>query len=514
MCVSGITINMLRSTRSLSRSLSKIARTSQGAFAVGKSSTLTPFKTAPSHRFYSSYLSAGQPIHETHPHYIRPGELTPGISAQEYYDRRKRILEELPDKSLVIIAGNDVQFATNSVFNTFRQDPNFFYLTGFLEPGSALVLWKDSENKMESIFFVPGKDYQAELWDGVRAGPNGAIEMFNADRAYPFGEIHGQLKLLLKDAKTVYMDTFDSKNSNRLHQFFKSHGQNVFKNSLGELFRNSERKEYKSAIALIEKYRLVKSEAEIDNLRYAAELSSIAYNKAYGTEFKTEGQLHAFLDYEFKISGCDEPAYIPVVAGGNHALTIHYTRNDNVLKDGDMVLVDAGGRFGGYCADISRTWPVNGKFTEPQKDLYQACLNVNKECIKLCTVSSGLSLHDIHSHSESVMLTELKNAGFANLTRRHLHQLYPHYIGHNLGIDVHDITQPPRHSKLLPGQVITIEPGVYVPEGESDVFPKHFRGIGIRIEDDVVVGKTAYEVLTVDTLKEISDIEEAAEARH
>lgn len=459
-----------------------------------------------------SFLSAGQPIHETHSHQLRPGEITPGISAQEYYARRQLILDSIPDKSLVIIPGNDVQFATNSVFYEFRQDPNFFYLTGFLEPQAALVLYRENENNMESIFFVPGKDYQAELWDGTRSGPNGAIEMFNADRAYPFSEIYSQIELLLKDAETIYMDTFPAKTSNRLPSFFKSHGQNVVKNSLVELFKKAGRKEYKSAVALVEKSRLVKSEAEIDNLRIAAELSSAAYNKAYATGFRTEGQLQAFLDYEFRMAGCEESAYLPVVAGGAHALTIHYTRNDDLLHDGDMVLVDAGGRYGGYCADISRTWPVSGKFTEPQRDLYQACLNVNKECIKLCTASSGLSLHDIHSHSESVMLTELKNCGFTGLTQRQLHVLYPHYIGHNLGIDVHDITQPPRYAKLQPGQVITIEPGVYVPEN-SELFPKHFRGLGIRIEDDVVVGERNYEVITADTWKEIEDIERAAEGR-
>lgn len=462
-------------------------------------------------RSYATYLEAGQPIHETHPHRLRPGEVTPGITAQEYYARRQTILESLPDKSLVIIPGNDVQFATSSVFYEFRQDPNFYYLTGFLEPGSALALYKENENVMESIFFVPGKDAHAELWDGIRSGPNGAIEMFNADRAYPFSDIHEQLGLLLDRVQNVYMDTFDFKDSNRLNRFFKSHGQNVLKQSLVELFRkSSSRKEYKSAVALVEKSRLVKSEAEINVMRLAAEMSSAVYNKAYGTQFASEAQLQAFLDYEFRMHGCDDSAYLPVVAGGQHALTIHYTRNNDMFNDGDLVLVDAGGRYGGYCADISRTWPVNGTFTGPQRDLYQAVLNVNKQCIPLCTVASGMSLHDIHRHSEDIMYTELKNAaGFgSSLTRRDVSLLYPHYIGHNLGLDVHDITQPPRYSKLVPGQIITIEPGVYVPNDER--FPKHFRGIGIRIEDDVVVGDRGYEVLTMDTLKEVDDIEAAA----
>lgn len=508
---------------------------------------------------------------------------------------------------MVIIPGNDVQFATSSVFYEFRQDPNFYYLTGFLEPCAALVLYKgetkvvtrhqhhdllendllengsssssssengsststsdisnsdmekgtagsgsgsgdmvnNTYNDMESIFFVPEKNAHAELWDGTRTGPNGAIEMFNADRAYPFSDIESQIERLLAKVDTVYMDTFEAKDTNRFHQFFKSHGSNVVKGSLAELFRKaddaaksskssksssssakvdgseaeeskkfikdarrSSRKDYKSAVALVERSRLVKSEAEINTLRIATEMSSVVYNKAYATHFSSESQLQAFLDYEFRMQGCEESAYLPVVAGGIHALTIHYTRNNDLLRDGDLVLVDAGGRYGGYCADISRTWPVNGKFSQQQRDLYQAVLNVNKECITLCKADLGISLHDIHRRSEELMFTELKNAGFTSLSRRDVAVLYPHYIGHNLGLDVHDITQPPRYSKLLPGQVITIEPGVYVPN--DDRFPKHFRGIGIRIEDDVVVGEHDYEVLTSDTLKEIDDIERAA----
>jgi intermediate cleaving peptidase 55 len=186
-----------------------------------------------------------------------------------------------------------------------------------------------------------------------------------------------------------------------------------------------------------------------------------------------------------------------------HALTLHYTRNDDVLRDGDLVLVDAGGRYGGYCADISRTWPVNGKFTGPQRDLYQAVLNVNKACIELCTESSGYSLSDLHAKSEELLYSELTNAGL-KLTRHQLRELYPHYIGHHLGLDVHDLNS----SKLDPlksNQVVTIEPGVYVPD--TPKWPSHYRGIGIRIEDNVVIGPESYENLTIDALKEIEDIE-------
>ncbi|VVT52989.1 uncharacterized protein SAPINGB_P003348 [Magnusiomyces paraingens] len=455
-----------------------------------------------------SRFKAGQPIPETHPHLLRPGEITPGIKAEEYYARRARLLDEMPDNSMAIIAGNDTQFATPSVFYEFRQDPNFFYLTGFMEPQSALVLYKKKGNSPESIFFVPPKDEYAELWDGSRTGPKGAIEIFNADNAHSFNDIERVMEKLLKDISIVYYDALPPKESGRLPNFFRSYNRDVLSGSLGELLRRSSRKEIRSAVQLVEKSRLIKSPAEIENMRIAAEISADVYNSAYGIRFQTESQLYYYLDYQFRMRGCTESAYLPVVAGGNHALTIHYTKNYDVLKDGDLVLVDAAGRYGGYCADISRTWPVNGKFTAPQKDLYQAVLNVQKECIKYCSTSSGMTLNDIHRQSEQLFYSELKNCGFASLSRKELTTLYPHYIGHNLGIDVHDISSPPRFTPLQPGQIITIEPGVYVPDTEE--WPKHFRGIGIRIEDDVVVRQSSYEVITSDTLKEIDDIEAAA----
>lgn len=459
-------------------------------------------------RNYASVkLTAGQPLHESHPHLIKKGEITPGITAEEYFARRARILSEMPDRSVAIIPGNDILFATSSVFHEFRQDPNFFYLTGFLEPGSALVLYKKNESFGESIFFVPPKNKQAELWDGARAGPKGAIEIFNADSAHGFEDIDCFLDKLLKDVDVVYTDSFPFKETNRFPRFFKSHSHDILPSSLGHLLRQHSRKELRSVIALVEKSRLIKSPAEIENMRVAAEISAEVYNRAYGMRFQTEQQLYHFLEYEFKMRGCHESAYLPVVAGGSHALTIHYTQNSDILRDGEMVLVDAAGRYGGYCADISRTWPVNGKFTDPQKELYQAVLNVQKECVKMCSGAKGMSLHDIHRESERLMFLELKNCGF-NLDRRDVSTLYPHYIGHNLGIDVHDITRPPRYTPVQPGQVITIEPGVYIPKDNK--WPKHFQGIGIRIEDDIVVKESSYENITADTLKEISDIEEAA----
>ncbi|CAN6594952.1 intermediate cleaving peptidase 55 [Trichomonascus vanleenenianus] len=452
-------------------------------------------------------IKAGQPIHETRPHLVPKGDLTPGIEAIEYYARRRRILESIPDNSMVVVPGNETQFATGSVFYEFRQDPNFYYLTGFLEPNAALVLHRKNAGEMNSIMFVPESDKHSELWEGERTGTKGAVEIFNADAAFPINEIDQKMPDLLKDCTRVYTDISDK--TSRYPRFFKSTGKDVLEGSLMDiLLKSANQKKLMSANYLIEQSRLFKTENEIDCMRVASEISAAAFNKAYSQRFKKESDLHAFLDYEFRVGGCEMPAYLPVVAGGKHALVIHYTRNDDRLRDGELVLVDAGGRFGGYCADISRTWPVNGKFTGPQRDLYQAVLNVQKKCIELCTSRQGASLDDIHRASEELLYTELLNAGMTGLSRGSVRKIYPHYIGHHLGIDVHDLQTPSRFDPLAPNQVITIEPGVYVPEDSN--FPRHFHNIGIRIEDNVVIGKESYEVLTCDALKEIDDIEAAA----
>lgn len=452
-------------------------------------------------------FKSGQPLFETRPHLIAKGDLTPGISALEYFARRQRVLDEIPDQSAVIISGNRTQFATDSVFYEFRQDQNFYYLTGFLEPNAALILHRESANQCRSIFLVPESNPEKELWDGDRTGTKGAIEYFNADEAHPTEDLPSVVSQVLRSVKRVYADVNPPKG--RFLPFFQPPSLSS-QPTLQELLQDSSSSvtELGSAVALIENHRIVKSEQEIDCIRTASEISGLVYNLAYQNRFASEHALHAFLDYQMKINGCELPAYLPVVAGGSHALTIHYTRNDDVLRDGDLVLVDAGGRFGGYCADISRTWPVNGTFTEPQKDLYQAVLNVQKKCIELCSVSQGHSLSGIHQASLWHMRTELVNAGFKELSEKQLLKLYPHYVGHNLGLDVHDITTASRIEPLKAGQVITIEPGVYVPD--SDEWPRHFRGIGIRIEDNVVIGQDSHEVLTVDALKEIGEIESCA----
>ncbi|KAK7207951.1 metallopeptidase [Myxozyma melibiosi] len=452
----------------------------------------------------------GQPTYETRPHMLKEGELTPGITALEYHLRRMKLIEKLPVGSAAILVGNEIKYRSGAVFYEFHQNPDFFYLTGFNEPLAVAVIEKPVEDDYVFHMFVQPKDEKKELWEGPRTGTQGAIDVFNADEAGDIAHVRNFLDKIVKRANTIYIDLPSS--ASHVSTFFTPPAKRATTaSSIVELMKAHSKKSHqiKPLGAIVESLRAVKSRSEFAVMREAGRISGRAITKAYGERFTKEADLSAYLDYAFKIGGCEKPGYVPVVAGGKNALGIHYTRNDDLLNDGEMVLIDAGGQYGGYSADISRAWPVNGKFTDVQRDLYQAVLNVEKACIKLCTPSH--SLESIHRASVEYFAVELRNIGF-NVS---LHQLqailYPHYVGHHLGLDVHDCPTVSRRIPLVPGNVITIEPGIYVPYGDER-FPRQFWGIGIRIEDNVYVDDDGLPVVTsVEAAKEVVDVEAACQ---
>ncbi|KAF3937008.1 hypothetical protein ABW19_dt0209485 [Dactylella cylindrospora] len=254
--------------------------------------------------------------------------------------------------------------------------------------------------------------------------------------------------------------------------------------------------------------RSFKSFAEITNMRNAGRISGRAFNETIERRWKTEADLWAFLEYQFRIGGCEKSAYVPVVGGGDNALKIHYTKNDMTLKDGDLVLVDAGGSYGGYVTDITRTWPVNGKFSDAQRDLYEIVLEVQRKCVGLCREDAKMSLDQLHGIAEDELLAGLRSLGFNITTRDMTSTLFPHHLSHYVGIDVHDCGSYGRNQKLKVGQCVTVEPGIYVPR--DDRYPRHFHGMGIRIEDSVCVDETSPIVLSANAAKEVVDIEALA----
>lgn len=457
-------------------------------------------------------LEAGQALHETRPNLIKPGELTPGISALEYFERRIKLASKMPAKSCAVIAGSQVKFASGAVFYPFQQNTDLYYLTGWNEPDSVMILEKPKDDLDEVVFHmvVPRKDPFAEQWEGYRTGPEGAKEIFNADEATNSGALSLYLSNIFDRNEYIYFDTPKDKTNVNNSAFFSSFFSlqtmsDGHQTIMDVLRRKGTSKKIRSIGKTIQELRKTKSPAELRIMRRAGQISGRAYNQTYAQRFRNERTLQAFLEYKFLAGGCDRSAYIPVVAAGSNALCIHYTRNDDVMYDDEMVLVDASGSLGGYCTDISRTWPVNGKFTDAQRDLYEAVLNVQKKCINLCKAYNGLSIHEIHEKSLEYTKMELRNVGFRDVQKWEVNKLFPHYIGHHLGLDVHDIPDVSRHQKLEAGQVITIEPGIYIPD--EDCYPSYFRNVGIRIEDDIALGDHDYTNLTVEAAKEISDLE-------
>ncbi|KAI5849826.1 peptidase M24, structural domain-containing protein [Tricharina praecox] len=458
----------------------------------------TPSRSAQLSTAAAPVRKLGQPTHETHPHLLKAGEVTPGITAIEYALRRSQLAASLPEGGIAVIPSSIIKYRSGPVFYEFHQDPDFFYLTGFLEPESVAVIEKTGpEGEHTFHLFVRGKEAHAELWEGSRTGIEGAMEVFNADKAYDVDHLQYHISPIIQAAKTVYVDVPSQSQSQHTVFFGATKGTT--------LISALEGKRTQPLKPAMHRLRITKSGAEATVMRKAGKMSGRAYNKAMAQDFLTEKDLASYLEYEFKAGGCDGSAYVPVVAGGENALTIHYTNNNNILRDGDLVLVDAGGHYGGYVTDITRTWPVSGRFTAAQKDLYNAVLTVQRNCVKLCRADAGLSLDEIHHVAEDGLRQELLRLGFDLSGNALGNVLFPHHVGHYVGVDLHDCGTYGRRAPLTAGQVITVEPGVYVPNNSR--WPKHFRGMGIRIEDSVYVGEENPIVLSVEAVKEVDDIE-------
>lgn len=426
--------------------------------------------------------------------------MTPGITALEYHKRRSKLAASLPNNSIAILAASDTKYRSGAVFYEFHQDSNFFYLTGFNEPEATAVIQKVGQpGSGDYIFhlFVRPKDVKAESWDGARSGNQAALDVFNADQTGDISNLSTLLPPILAGASEVFTDLSDTRSS--FSKFFT--GDDASQYSFRRILQDSKVKPLKP---ILNELRVFKSDAEVALMLSAGRISGRALTNAMRTRWKTEKELDAFLEYHFKIGGCDTAAYIPVIAGGKHALKIHYVRNDDILHDGDMVLVDAGGEVGGYITDITRTWPVSGKFSDAQKDLYNTILDVQRSSISLCRQSAGMSLDEIHKITEQGLLEGLKQLGF-DMSGNAIDILFPHHVGHYIGLDVHDCPGYPRTGSLRAGQCVTVEPGIYVPN--EDRWPKHFKGLGIRIEDSICVQDDSNLVLTAEAAKEVDDIE-------
>lgn len=416
--------------------------------------------------------------------------VTPGITAQEYADRRAKLAHTLPDGSVAILHAASLQYKSGAVFHPYRQESNFFWLTGWEEPEAIAVIEKTGPNLGDYTFrmFVKPKHPREEQWSGYRNGVQAAEDIFNADESFSIDAANSLLPDIVNSAKSIYTDTQPTSSSA----------------STWRDFVTGSRPSTTPISPVMNRLRAVKSPAEVANMRRAGQISGRALTEAMRRPWLRERDLHAFLDYQFITNGCEGSAYIPVIAGGERANCIHYTVNNSVFRQDEFILVDAGGQYGTYITDISRTWPASGKFTDAQRDLYEAVLKVQRTSVALCRASARMSLEDIHGITARGLLNELKALGF-EVTASTLDHLFPHHVGHYIGLDVHDCPGYSRRELLRPGHCITIEPGVYVPNDER--WPAHFRGMGIRIEDSICIDDDSPYVLTTEAVKEVADIE-------
>lgn len=430
------------------------------------------------------------------------------IKSEEYARRRLALMEHMEEGSIAIVPSAHLLVRSNDTEYKFRQDSDFYYLTGFLEPDAALVLIPGREQG-EVIYFVREKDPARELWDGYRVGPEGMAEHYGADDAFPIGDMDEILPGLLEGRDRVY---YAMGHRPEFDQHIMS-----WLNALRANARAGSHPpgEFSDLNHLLHDMRLFKSQQELKIMREAADISCIAHNHAMATCIPgiNEGQLEAEYLYQFGVRGAASSAYNTIVGGGSNACVLHYVENNQPIRDGDLVLVDAGCELQGYASDITRTFPANGKFSKAQQAVYEIVLAAQDAAIE-ATVA-GNHWDDPHNQSVRVISQGLLDLGLlkgdleAVIETEKYKDFYMHRVGHWLGLDVHDVGDYKVHGEwrvLEPGMVMTVEPGIYISPNNKSVAAK-WRGIGIRIEDNVVVKRKGNEVITDAAVKTVADIE-------
>eukprot|EP01080_Neovahlkampfia_damariscottae_P001854 gene1854-995_t len=439
---------------------------------------------------YSTLL--GQPTSLTHPHLIKTTEVSKGFTRNEFKSRLEKFIKSMKDNSVACIPSNMTTIMTNDIPYTFRQNSNFYYLTGFLEPDSMLVIQKTNENDSNCLFFVQPKDEFREKWDGPRAGVDIARNYFDFENTFSIEEIE-KYSILDNFSLLYYDQSANSKMNVKLNSII----QNCKVGPTNMANSNT----------IFNQLKAYKSPAEIEMLKRSAEISAVAFSSAMRSTKPgmSESHIEAILEFECRLKGGQRLAYPPVIASGNNANTMHYVQNTQMLKDGDLLLIDAGCEYFQYPSDITRTWPINGKYTKEQRDVYEAVLRVQKICIENCKIGIDfIKLQNIALQTISEELVRLGVCTNENVNKI-IGKLYPHNIGHPLGQDIHE-EEPNYNVKFQPGMVVTVEPGIYIPKDFEGV-PEQFKGIGIRIEDNILITESGNENLTYETPKEIEDIE-------
>jgi Xaa-Pro aminopeptidase len=430
------------------------------------------------------------------------------MNKNEFQRRRKRLMQAMGKDSIAILPNSPVRQRNRDVEHPYRPDSDFYYITGFAEQESVAVIVPGRPHG-EYILFCRERDPKMETWHGRRAGLEGAMERHGADDAFPIGDIDEILPGLLENRERVfYTMGCNSDFDNQVMTWIK-------------LLRQKSRAgvhapgEFVALDHTLHDMRLYKSAGEVKAMRTAAQISARAHCRAMQAckPGMMEYQIEAELLHEFMMGGAREPAYPSIVGGGDNGCILHYTENESPLRDGDLLLIDAGAEYDYYAADITRTFPVNGVFSKPQRQLYELVLKAQYAAIK--QVKPGKHWNHPHEAVVKVLTEGLLELGLLKgklntlIKNESYRKFYMHRTGHWLGMDVHDVGDYKVGEEwrvLEPGMVMTIEPGLYIPAGTKGVAKKWWN-IGIRIEDDVLVTKDGCEVMTRYVPKEPDEIE-------
>ncbi len=427
-------------------------------------------------------------------------------NSKEYHLRRNKLLTHMEIGVAIIPTAPEVIRNRDSHY-PYRFDSHFYYLTGFKEPEAVLVLIAGKSPK--TILFCRDKDVEREIWDGFRYGPEAAKNEFGFDEAYSISQLDDMLpKLLGNQSRLFYSLGASSEWDVKVTGWL---------NRVKDLARTgvSAPESIVDVRQLIDMQRLIKSPYEQATMRRSANIAADAHNRAmkFAKPNMYEYEIEAEFLHEFYRNGSQSPAYTSIVAGGANACTLHYNANNCVLNNGDLLLIDAGCELDGYASDITRTFPVNGKFSAAQKDLYELVLAAQLAAIEVAKPNNHWNAP--HEAALDVLVQGFidfklcKGSKDAVLERGDYRQFYMHRTGHWLGLDVHDAgeykNKAGEWALLEAGNTLTVEPGCYV--RPADNVPKHFWNIGIRIEDDVLITKTGNEVLSKNAIKTVADIE-------
>lgn len=416
-------------------------------------------------------------------------------------------MRRMAPKSVAIIPGAHEPRRSNDTHYRFRQDSDFFYLTGFEEPDSIAVIQTEKDPKY--TLFVRPRDPEREIWDGRRAGVEGAKNEFGADEAFPIAEFESKLADYLDGAEVLYyrlgndrdLDDVIIKEISRMRAWNRKpiHPPQTIVD----------------AATIVHELRVVKRPEELEIMQAAADIAAEAHVEAMkaARPGMKEYQIEALIEQVFRRHGAAAPAYTSIVGAGPNATVLHYINNDGDLREGDLLLVDAGAEYRGYASDITRTFPINGRYSPAQREIYDLVLKAQVSCVEM--VRPGVTHEQLKQHSIEVLTEGMVELGLLKgkpeelIKEKKYEKFYMHGLGHMLGIDVHDVGRyyyGQESRALEPGVVMTVEPGIYVAPDTKDV-PEKYLGIGVRIEDDVLCTNDGPKVLTTKVPKHPEEIE-------